>query len=213
MPRGGGSPNALRKERQSYDLNDTINDEAGVDVQTSTGTSGTVATDTVATNMNVNDNTSNVTAVSPTSLSADPPDGTTSTAPTNHKAPYWTETPPSVKAVRRRILGQRKTDIDAQRDENDTNTDTNAATTNTTTSMSTSSNRRTLSDVGLQSALSSTDSTLFHSTSTHANGQNEEALNQLEFALKLTKNNFQASESIMNKIVTIKESIENSRGF
>ena len=44
-------------------------------------------------------------------------------------------------------------------------------------------------------------------------GQNEEALNQLEFALKLTKNNFQASESIMNKIVTIKESIENSRGF
>ena len=35
-------------------------------------------------------------------------------------------------------------------------------------------------------------------------GQNEEALNQLEFALKLTKNNFQASESIMNKIVTIK---------
>ena len=44
-------------------------------------------------------------------------------------------------------------------------------------------------------------------------GQNEEALNQLEFALKLTKNNFQASERIMNKIVTIKESIENSRGF
>lgn len=160
--------------------NDTINDEAGVDVQTSTGTSGTVATDTVATNMNANDNTSNVTAVSPTSLSADPPDGTTSTAPTNHKAPYWTETPPSVKAVRRRILGQRKTDIDAQRDENGTITDTNAATTNATTSMSTSSNRRTLSDVGLQSALSSTDSTLFHSTSTHANGQNEEALEETQ---------------------------------
>mgnify|MGYP003322923199 CR=1 FL=1 len=38
-------------------------------------------------------------------------------------------------------------------------------------------------------------------------GQNEEALNQLEFALKLTKNNFQVSESIMTKIIKIKNNI------
>ena len=44
-------------------------------------------------------------------------------------------------------------------------------------------------------------------------GQNEEALNQLEFALKLTKNNFQVSESIMTKIIKIKKEIENSRGL
>ena len=44
-------------------------------------------------------------------------------------------------------------------------------------------------------------------------GQNEEALNQLEFALKLTKNNFQVSESIMTKIIKIKRELENSRGL
>ncbi|MBH20891.1 MAG: peptidase M48 [Rhodobiaceae bacterium] len=44
-------------------------------------------------------------------------------------------------------------------------------------------------------------------------GQNEEALNQLEFALKLTKNNFQVSESIMTKIIKIKKQLENSRGL
>ena len=44
-------------------------------------------------------------------------------------------------------------------------------------------------------------------------GQNEEALNQLEFALKLTKNNFQVSESIMTKIIKIKKELENSRGL
>ena len=44
-------------------------------------------------------------------------------------------------------------------------------------------------------------------------GQNEEALNQLEFALKLTKNNFQVSESIMTKIIKIKKELEISRGL
>jgi predicted Zn-dependent protease len=44
-------------------------------------------------------------------------------------------------------------------------------------------------------------------------GQNEEALNQLEFALKLTKNNFQVSESIMTKIIKIKKELESSRGL
>jgi len=44
-------------------------------------------------------------------------------------------------------------------------------------------------------------------------GQNTEALNQLEFALKLTKNNFQASERIMNKIVDIKKEIGEFRGL
>ena len=44
-------------------------------------------------------------------------------------------------------------------------------------------------------------------------GQNEEALSQLEFALSLTKNNFQVSERIMNQIVNIKKEIGESRGF
>ena len=44
-------------------------------------------------------------------------------------------------------------------------------------------------------------------------GQNERALNQLEFALKLTKNNFQVSERIMTKIIEIKEDINQSRGL
>ena len=44
-------------------------------------------------------------------------------------------------------------------------------------------------------------------------GQNEEALSQLEFALSLTKNNFQVSERIMNQIVNIKKEIDESRGF
>ena len=35
-------------------------------------------------------------------------------------------------------------------------------------------------------------------------GRDEQALNQLEFALKMTANNFQASERIMTKIVEIK---------
>ena len=34
-------------------------------------------------------------------------------------------------------------------------------------------------------------------------GQNQRALNQLEFALKLTQNNFQVSERIMTKIIEI----------
>jgi hypothetical protein len=38
-------------------------------------------------------------------------------------------------------------------------------------------------------------------------------LNQLEFALKLTKNNFQISESILTKIVLIKENINASRNL
>ena len=44
-------------------------------------------------------------------------------------------------------------------------------------------------------------------------GQNEEALGQLEFALNLTKNNFQVSERIMNQIISIKKAIGESRGF
>ena len=44
-------------------------------------------------------------------------------------------------------------------------------------------------------------------------GQDEQALNQLEFALQLTRNNFQVSESIMNKIVKIKKDLSNSRGL
>ncbi len=44
-------------------------------------------------------------------------------------------------------------------------------------------------------------------------GQNEKALNQLEFALKLTKNNFQVSERIMTKIIEIKDDINQSRGL
>ena len=44
-------------------------------------------------------------------------------------------------------------------------------------------------------------------------GQNEEALAQLEFASKLTKNNFQVSEKIMDRIISIKKAIAKSRGF
>ena len=44
-------------------------------------------------------------------------------------------------------------------------------------------------------------------------GQNEQALAQLEFALNLTKNNFQISERIMNQIISIKKAIGKSRGF
>jgi predicted Zn-dependent protease len=44
-------------------------------------------------------------------------------------------------------------------------------------------------------------------------GQNEEALSQLEFALSLTKNNFQVSERILNQIVNIKKEIEESRSL
>ena len=44
-------------------------------------------------------------------------------------------------------------------------------------------------------------------------GQNERALNQLEFALKLTQNNFQVSERIMTKMVEIKKEINASRGL
>ena len=44
-------------------------------------------------------------------------------------------------------------------------------------------------------------------------GQDEQALNQLEFALQLTQNNFQVSEGIMNKIVEIKKDLSNSRGL
>ena len=44
-------------------------------------------------------------------------------------------------------------------------------------------------------------------------GQNEKALNQLEFALKLTGKNFQASERIMSKIIKIKEDMKSSRGL
>ena len=44
-------------------------------------------------------------------------------------------------------------------------------------------------------------------------GQDQQALNQLEFALQLTQNNFQVSESIMNKIVEIKKDLSNSRGL
>ena len=44
-------------------------------------------------------------------------------------------------------------------------------------------------------------------------GQNERALNQLEFALKLTQNKFQVSERIMTKMVEIKKEINESRGL
>ena len=44
-------------------------------------------------------------------------------------------------------------------------------------------------------------------------GQNERALNQLEFALKLTQNNFQVSERIMTKMIEIKKEINESRGL
>ena len=44
-------------------------------------------------------------------------------------------------------------------------------------------------------------------------GQSERALNQLEFALKLTQNNFQVSERIMTKIIDIKNDINRSRGL
>ena len=44
-------------------------------------------------------------------------------------------------------------------------------------------------------------------------GQSERALNQLEFALKLTQNNFQVSERIMTKIIDIKNEINRSRGL
>jgi predicted Zn-dependent protease len=44
-------------------------------------------------------------------------------------------------------------------------------------------------------------------------GQNERALNQLEFALKLTQNNFQLSEIIMTKMIEIKKEINESRGL
>ena len=44
-------------------------------------------------------------------------------------------------------------------------------------------------------------------------GQNEQALGQLEFALNLTKNNFQVSERIMNQIISIKKAIGESRGL
>ena len=44
-------------------------------------------------------------------------------------------------------------------------------------------------------------------------GQNEKALNQLEYALKLVQNNFQVSERIMTKIIDIKNDIKESRGL
>ena len=44
-------------------------------------------------------------------------------------------------------------------------------------------------------------------------GQDDKALNQLEFALQLTKNNFQVSESLMNKIVEIKKNLSSARGL
>mgnify|MGYP001202086503 FL=1 len=44
-------------------------------------------------------------------------------------------------------------------------------------------------------------------------GQNERALNQLEYALKLVQNNFQVSERIMTKIIDIKNDISESRGL
>jgi len=43
-------------------------------------------------------------------------------------------------------------------------------------------------------------------------GQYEDALNQLQFALKLTENNFQVFESIMTKINTTRENIKGLRG-
>jgi len=44
-------------------------------------------------------------------------------------------------------------------------------------------------------------------------GQNQRALNQLEYALKLTQNNFQVSERIMTKIIDIKKELNKSRGL
>ena len=44
-------------------------------------------------------------------------------------------------------------------------------------------------------------------------GQNEMALNQLEFALQLTQNNFQVSDRIMTKIIEIKKYLQDSRGL
>jgi predicted Zn-dependent protease len=44
-------------------------------------------------------------------------------------------------------------------------------------------------------------------------GQNEEALSQLEFALNLTKNNFQVSERIMDQIISIKKEMNKSRAL
>jgi predicted Zn-dependent protease len=43
-------------------------------------------------------------------------------------------------------------------------------------------------------------------------GQYEDALNQLQFALKLTESNFQVSESIMTKINSTRKSIKGLRG-
>jgi len=43
-------------------------------------------------------------------------------------------------------------------------------------------------------------------------GQYDDALNQLQFALKLTENNFQISESIMTKINATRKKIQGSRG-
>ena len=44
-------------------------------------------------------------------------------------------------------------------------------------------------------------------------GQNEEALSELEFALNLTKNNFQVSERIMDQIISIKKEMSKSRSL
>ena len=44
-------------------------------------------------------------------------------------------------------------------------------------------------------------------------GQDEKALNQLEFALKLAQNNFQTSERIMTKIISIKDNLKKSRAL
>ena len=44
-------------------------------------------------------------------------------------------------------------------------------------------------------------------------GQNEKALNQLQFALQMTQNNYQVSERIMTKIIEIKKILESARGF
>ena len=44
-------------------------------------------------------------------------------------------------------------------------------------------------------------------------GQDDKALNQLEFALQLTQNNFQVSESLMNRIVEIKKNLSSARGL
>ena len=44
-------------------------------------------------------------------------------------------------------------------------------------------------------------------------GQNERAVNQLEFALKLVQNNFQVADRIMTKIIDINDKINESRGL